>query len=124
MRLMAAALTILAVIFSTASMGATPKSEIRQMAREGKIRVGTCIRDSVVTSGGQPSILLENSCGFQVNIQLCERVSGDPISNHFLFLLQGKTDTRHPIWLKSGETFDYTYNACGAPYCTPPESDC
>jgi len=115
------------VAFAATALGQsdTPtRDQVQKLAHEGKIGAGTCITDSVVKSGSEPTILFRNSCYHQVNVQLCARPSGEPRPSYFLIILQGQTETRHRLWLKSGQTFHYTYNSCGRPYCTPPNSDC
>jgi hypothetical protein len=114
-----------ALLVSAPGHSGTPtRDEVQKLAHEGKIGAGDCIADSVVKSGDEPTILFRNSCDYQVNVQLCARKSGDTGPSYFLIILQGRTETRHRLWLKSGQTFHYTYNSCGRPYCTPPNSDC
>lgn len=107
------------------SQSDTPaRDQVQKLAHEGKIGAGACITDSIVKSGIEPTILFRNSCDHQVNVQLCARLSGESSPSYFLIILQARTETRHRLWLKSGQTFHYTYNSCGRPYCTPPNSDC
>ena len=99
------------------------REEIRERVRTGKIRYRNCITDKIVDDG-QLTVVFSNSCDVQINVELCERRSIDVSSNHYFMIVAGKSENRYRPRLKSGETFKYTYNTCGVPYCTPPDSDC
>ncbi len=98
--------------------------QVRQKIRAGQIRFGDCVTDTVDDTGTQPTIVFRNTCGVQVNVELCERLSADIEPNHYFIVLAPRSESRYRPWLKSGQTFDYTYNTCGANFCTPPDSDC
>ena len=90
----------------------------------GEIRFRTCIADTLENHENRQVIVFRNSCDVKVNVELCERRSSDVSPNHYFIVIAPNSESRFRPWLKDGETFRYTYNSCGAQFCTPPDSDC
>ena len=98
--------------------------EVRALARGGKIRFHDCVADTLFTDRAKPMVVFANRCGVQVNLELCEKKSNDLQPNHYFMVLLANSESIYRPLLGEGESFRYTFNTCGAPYCTPPDSDC
>ena len=108
-----------------ASKPAIPsREEVRRQVSAGEIRFGTCITDTLESHENRQVIVFRNSCDVKVNVELCERRPEDVSPSHYFIVIGPKSQSRFRPWLKQGETFHYTYNSCGAQFCTPPDSDC
>jgi len=100
------------------------REEVRRQVSAGEIRFGACIADTLENHDNRQTIVFRNSCNVKVNVELCERQSNDVSSSHYFIVIGPNSESRFRPWLKDGETFHYTYNSCGAQFCTPPDSDC
>ena len=100
------------------------REEVRRQVSAGEIRFGNCIADTLEDHDDRQTIVFRNSCNVKVNVELCERRSEDVSPSHYFIVIGPKSESRFRPWLKDGETFHYTYNSCGAQFCTPPDSDC
>jgi hypothetical protein len=98
--------------------------EVRVLVQTGKIRFQDCVADTLFTDREKPMVVFSNRCGVQVNIELCERKSNDLGPNHYFMILLANSESIYRPLLGEGESFRYTFNTCGAPYCTPPDSGC
>jgi hypothetical protein len=100
------------------------REEVRRQVSAGEVRFGTCITDTLESHENRQAIVFRNSCDVKVNVELCERRSEDVSPSHYFIVIAPRSESRFRPWLKAGETFHYTYNSCGAQFCTPPDSDC
>jgi hypothetical protein len=99
---------------------AEPKN-LRARVKAGALR--PCVTESVSDRDSQPVITFENHCARQANVMLCVSVSGRPAAQ-YLLLIDARSKARHRIWIDTGVPFQYNYNSCDRPYCTPPRSEC
>jgi hypothetical protein len=97
------------------------KADIRKLVKEGKMNA--CVTDEATRVANQPRLVFHNTCDVQVNVSLCVRVQGQPKS-YFLILMSKKSEAQQVLWIADGVHYDYLYNSCDKPYCTPPEADC
>lgn len=100
---------------------AVNKADIRALARAGKLNA--CVTDSVEISDSQPVIVLTNHCDHTVHVMLCTHAAGGQRVQVPMFLRSG-TEARHRLPIDSSRKFNYLYNTCERPYCTPPEAEC
>jgi hypothetical protein len=102
-----------------------PKAEaagnVRAKVRAGELHV--CVSETVTDLDSQPVIAFQNHCQRQVNVMLCVQVPAQPTA-YYLILIERNARVRHRLWSTDGKAFNYTYNACDRPYCTPPRSEC
>jgi len=97
------------------------RQAIRDKVRQGKMN--TCITDAVDTARDDQVIILQNHCEKQVNVMLCVRVEGGSKS-YFLLLIDSLSKARQRLMTQGQPKFNYRYNSCSGPYCSPPESEC
>jgi hypothetical protein len=67
--------------------------------------------------------VFRNGCDRQVNVMLCVHVSGQSLA-YYLLLVGNHAEARQRLEQMNGRKFEYKYNACDRPYCTPPNSQC
>jgi hypothetical protein len=99
----------------------TDSRTLRERIKAGALR--PCVTETVSDRDSQPVITFENHCPRQANVMLCVSVSGQPAAQ-YLLLINARSQARHRIWIESGVPFQYNYNSCDRPYCTPPHSQC
>jgi hypothetical protein len=99
----------------------TESQALRERVKAGALR--PCVTESVSDRDSQPVITFENHCTRQANVMLCVSVAGQPMAQ-YLLLLDPRSKARHRIWMDAGVPFQYNYNSCDRPYCTPPRSEC
>jgi hypothetical protein len=106
---------------ATEQTNQTESRNLRERIKAGALR--PCVTESVSDRDSQPVITLENHCARQANVMLCVSVSGRPAAQ-YLLLIDARSKARHRIWIDTGVPFQYNYNSCDRPYCTPPRSEC
>lgn len=97
------------------------KANVRRLVKEGKLNA--CVTDKATVVADRPRLVFHNNCDAQVNVSLCVRVEGEPRS-YFLILMSKRSEAQQVLWIEDGVRYEYKYNSCDKPYCTPPEADC
>jgi hypothetical protein len=95
--------------------------DIRDKVRAGKLH--SCISDSQPDTSSQPVLVFINNCDRQANLMLCVRFEAAPKA-YYLILIGANGEARQRFWDANGRSFQYKFNSCDRPYCTPPKPEC
>ncbi len=96
-------------------------ADLREQIRAGALH--PCVSGHVLDRATDPVIVLQNTCDQPANVMLCVRVRGQAPS-YFLLLLDQSAELREHLSWVGTQKFEYRFNSCAHPNCTPPASEC